>query len=149
MGLGRFQTWDKWLQRSLTYEGKQWPPGSTFIPQFLPVTGPSWLVHPPPYPELVQLRGWAALLPDALPYIIQLFWLPGLIAYSGPPGWHVVPFSSLCSLLTRHSLVWSCPLCILPDVPASGTVNLLLYQTSEQSCSFPFLFLFFFHSCIT
>lgn len=123
-----------------------WPPGAPSVLQFLPVTGYGWHIQP------------LSLLPDALPYIIQLFWLPGPFVYPLPirslgPGhfyWSACPLSfSSISLITWSSSVWPCPLWILPDVHASGYAfphiyNFLLHHTQEESG--PFFCISFFHS---
>jgi hypothetical protein len=113
-----------------------WPPGFPSIPQSLPITG-YWLTYPAPYPKhLSPGRGWAALPPASLPYIIQPFWLP-----APPPFWSTLyPPGLLVWLSPPHPflIAWlrvmftldfpRCP-CLWPYTSLLSTITLLLCHT--------------------
>ena len=106
---------------------------------------------PHPRPWALRPRAWAALLPETLPYIIQILWLPD--------SWllHLTPifsFTSLPPLPEWPSSVLLCPLWVLPDVPIwTYTVPFIYnklpplpYQGAIMSFLFLFIYLFIFHS---
>lgn len=131
--------------RSLFNISKQTqPPRSPSIPQSLPITSMTSIPLPPP--QILQPRGQAALLLEALLNILQTFWwsipLLSFVLLVAALGWF--PFlESPFSHLSSHES-GQCPQWPLPDVSASGyplpfiTVNILPHDTEEHSC--PFLF---------
>jgi hypothetical protein len=121
--------------------------------QVLPAEHPSvpscyrvLLVYPTFYPDLCSPEAELPVHPEALPYIIQTFWLPNcfVLLFS----WFLSPISSLISL-SWPSSVWSCLLWILPNVPAStfsllSTINVRSPPPHLRApLSFPFLFIRF------
>lgn len=151
----RTRTQDKWLRHPLTYQSSHGLTGSPWIPQSLPVSGPSWLVKSPtPYPKLLHPRGWAALPPDALSYIIN-----HLLYQSLHPFWSILcppvhclgPGHPLC--LANPYPPLSCTLnmgqlkshvhSVLQDFPASGYPLLFIYNKISPSYLF---YVLFFHS---
>lgn len=125
------------------------------IPQSLPVTGPSWLAYPTPYPKFSSLGSGGGA---ALPYRVSPFWEPTLLylwdLLAAAPG---IPFSLLLyppPSLPRGSaqlghvksgLSWMSLFLPLGMFSHISTRNLLLHYAWELSC--PFLsFYYFFHS---
>lgn len=134
-----FQIWNKGLRYILYIPKQIWLLGSPRIPHL-------YLAYPGSNPELSSPRGCTVLSPEALPYIIQTFWLPNcfVLLFS----WFLSPISSLISL-SWPSSVWSCLLWILPNVPAStfsllSTINVRSPPPHLRApLSFPFLFIRF------
>lgn len=140
--------WNKWLRCLLNISKQTWPLGSPRILQSLPYLLQGMAGIPCPLPQTLQPRGWVAPPPEALPYIIQPFWILTLFitfallaATPGPPPPPHFPY--LPGSGPRPS--WT-----LPDVFASVCSLPFIYRRLSPSLylgtDMSFLFISFFNS---
>lgn len=133
-----------WLRCLFNITKWTWLPGSPRIPQSSPVTGSFWLTLPASYPKLLQPRAWATLLPDALPYIIQPFWVPFSSTLYTPDSPLSPPSSPHWAWLkVTFSLASPWRLCLCLCSPSYKQLQTVSSTNHTYALSFLFYFFFF------